>query len=88
MLSVICYAQNYQSKSTLPGARLAKEDDNNEPASKKGITNVIIVYKTHFDIGYSARLQQVVHDYRTAMAAHLLDVIEKNSHQPKENQFV
>ena len=90
MLSVILYAQDYQSKSTLPGKKLVAEDNNSadDLANNPSLTNVIIVYKTHFDIGYSARVQQVIHDYRTAMADHLLDVIEKNSHQSKENQFV
>ncbi len=90
LLSVILYAQNYQSRSTLPEKKSVMMDNKgkNNTANNSRIANVIIVYKTHFDIGYSGRAQEVIHSYRTAMADRLLDVIEKNSHQPKENQFV
>jgi len=58
-------------------------------ALKKGaLENVIIVYKTHFDIGYSSTVHDVVHEYRTEMADRVLEAIEKNGRQPKEKQFV
>jgi alpha-mannosidase len=83
-------SQNYNSGSTLPGA-----DKNNSKgkasageAGKTGVQNVIIIYKTHFDIGYSERVQQVVHDYRTSMADLVLNAIDRNSVQPREKQFV
>ncbi len=79
-------AQNYNTKSTLPGAKttatLLKEKN------KSGVENVIVVYKTHFDIGYSETVQQVLHDYRTSMCDKVLDAIDKNSSQPKDKQFV
>jgi hypothetical protein len=53
-----------------------------------GMQNVVIVYKTHFDIGYTTRVREVVHEYRTEMADRVLDAIEQNSRQPKEQQFV
>lgn len=52
------------------------------------LKEVIIVYKTHFDIGYSDLARNVVHKYRTEMLDHTLDNIEKNSKRPKEEQFV
>lgn len=55
---------------------------------KWNLENVIIIYKTHFDIGYSERVQQVVHDYSTSTADLELKAIEKNSNQPKEKLFV
>ena len=58
------------------------------PIKKPGVENVIIVYKTHFDIGYSETVQQVLHDYRTSMADRVLEAIDKNSSQPKDKQFV
>jgi alpha-mannosidase len=94
ILSLMCIlvgnAQNYDSKSTLPGTKLQKEKQSDKKASrsKNGVENVIIVYKTHFDIGYSERVQQVVHDYRTSMADRVLEAIDKNSSQPKDKQFV
>jgi len=52
------------------------------------LEQVIIVYKTHFDIGYTTTAQEVVHEYRTEMTDRLLEAIEKNSKQPKDKQFV
>ena len=52
------------------------------------IEEVIVVYKTHFDIGYSALARDVIHEYRTEMVDRVLDAIEQNRHQAKEQQFV
>lgn len=83
-------AQNYNAKSTLPDARSTNkvQVDNNIHSKKPGVENVIVVYKTHFDIGYSETVQQVLHDYRTSMCDKVLDAIDKNSSQPKDKQFV
>jgi hypothetical protein len=68
-------AQNYNTKSTLTGTKstIVERGDKKTPSKKSGVENVIIVYKTHFDIGYSETAQQVVHDYRTSMADRVLD---------------
>ena len=82
-------AQNYDSKSTLTDTNSSGEKQKGKiPAKKSGVKNVIIVYKTHFDIGYSETVQQVVHDYRTSMVDHVLEAIDKNNSQPKDKQFV
>jgi len=83
-------AQNYNPKSTLPGIKSQKEKQSDTKISKSysSIENVIIVYKTHFDIGYSERVEQVIHDYRTSMADRVLEAIDKNSSQPRDKQFV
>lgn len=82
-------AQNYDPKSTLPDTEKKKRIEIGKINLKKPvIENVIIVYKTHFDIGYSETVQQVVHDYRTSMADKVLDAIDKNRMQPKDKQFV
>ena len=52
------------------------------------LKEVIVVYKTHFDIGYSALARDVIHEYRTEMVDRVLDAIEQNRHQAKEQQFV
>lgn len=57
-------------------------------AEDSALKTVIIVYKTHFDIGYTALAQDVVHEYRTEMADRVLDAIDVNSQQPKDQQFV
>ena len=57
-------------------------------AAEPRLEQVFIVYKTHFDIGYTSTAHDVVHEYRTEMADRLLEAIEKNKDQPKERQFV
>ena len=57
-------------------------------SAKTPLEQVIIVYKTHFDIGYSALARDVVHQYRTAMVDRVLDAIERDKDDPKEQQFV
>ena len=52
------------------------------------LEEVVIVYKTHFDIGYTQLARDVAHQYRTEMADGVLEAIEKNAHQPKDRQFV
>lgn len=83
-------AQNYNSGSTLTDNKKSiRQRESSKPVAKKpDIENVIIVYKTHFDIGYSETVQQVLHDYRTSMADKVLDAIAINSSQPKDKQFV
>ena len=78
-------AQNYNTKSTLPGEKLKTgiRSDHKTPAKKTGVENVIIVYKTHFDIGYSETVQQVIHDYRTSMCDKVLEAIDENSNHIK-----
>jgi len=89
MQGLVSKAQNYDPHSTLPDMQQAtKQQDKNDLTKKSTIKNVIILYNTHFDIGYSATVQQVVHDYRTSMTDRLLEAIDKNSTQPKDKQFV
>ena len=87
---LISKAQNYDAKSTLPDTKQTseKQNDKNIPSKKSSVEKVIIVYKTHFDLGYSGTVQQVVHDYRTSMADMVIDAIDKNINQPKDKQFV
>ncbi|MGL6196622.1 MAG: glycosyl hydrolase-related protein [Thermoguttaceae bacterium] len=93
---ISAFAQNYSGESSLPGAatnttepKTADSSDAKNVSPEVPVTDtVVIVYKTHFDIGYSETIQQVIHDYQTSMADMVLEAIEKNSAQPKENQFV
>ena len=89
MLSISASAQNYNTEGTLPGTKqTAEKTARKNPVKGSGVENVIIVYKTHFDIGYSETVQQVLHDYRTSMCDKVLEAIDKNSTQPKDRQFV
>ena len=52
------------------------------------LKEIVIVYKTHFDIGYTQLARDVCHQYRTEMADKVLEAIERNANQPKDKQFV
>ena len=86
ILSVAFFISFQLAGLTRPGA--AQTAAPAAPPDKGRLENVIIVYKTHFDIGYSSTVHDVVHEYRTEMADRVLEAIEKNSRQPKEKQFV
>jgi alpha-mannosidase len=78
-------AAEYSATSTVPQAVSAADA---APAPKAGLQEVVIVYKTHFDIGYTARAREVIHEYRTEMADRVLDTIARYRDVPKEKQFV
>jgi alpha-mannosidase len=49
---------------------------------------IIIVFKTHFDIGYTDYAEAVAQKYSTSMIQGALDIQEQTKLLPKENQFV
>lgn len=51
------------------------------------VEEIIIVCKTHFDIGYTERVDQIVEYYRTEMIAKALDNLDKSKDMPPEQQF-
>jgi hypothetical protein len=81
-------AAENNANSAVPNAASDDAQAPPAPTTPPGLQTVIIVYKTHFDIGYTSSAKEVVHDYRTEMTDRLLDAIEENQQQPKEAQFV
>ena len=62
-----------------------------KPYSKAIPTNleeVIIVHKTHFDIGYTDLIDNVIHRYRTSMIDNALSVVNQSKGLPIEQRFV
>lgn len=51
------------------------------------VKEVIVVFKTHFDIGYTHRVKDVVQYYRTEMIDKALDIMDKTRDLPKDQQF-
>ncbi|MCX6873293.1 MAG: hypothetical protein NTW21_05715 [Verrucomicrobia bacterium] len=49
---------------------------------------IIVVCKTHFDIGYTHRVKDLMEYYRTTMIDRALDVMDKSKGLPLEQQFV
>lgn len=52
------------------------------------LEQVIIVFKTHFDIGYTDMASNVVERYRTKMIDDALKVVDLSRNLPPEQQFV
>ena len=58
------------------------------PPAGSRINQIIVVCKTHFDIGYSDRVADVLTFYRTTMIDRALDLIDKSRALPPEEQFI
>jgi alpha-mannosidase len=56
-------------------------------ATRRGVEQVVVVFKTHFDIGYTDMAANVVQRYRTKMIDDALKVVEQNRDLPPERQF-
>ena len=52
------------------------------------VQEIIVVCKTHFDIGYTHRVKELMNYYRTEMIDRALDVMDKSKDLPPEQQFV
>lgn len=57
-------------------------------ASPAGVEQVVVVFKTHFDIGYTQLAREVVERYRTSMIDKALDVCDHTATLPPEHRFV
>jgi len=52
------------------------------------IEQVVIAFKTHFDIGYTDMARNVIERYRTAMIDQALEVCDRSRDLPRQQQFV
>lgn len=52
------------------------------------LEEIVLVFKTHFDIGYTDMASAVVERYRTSMIDSALDVVDDSRDLPEEQQFV
>jgi alpha-mannosidase len=57
-----------------------------EPPKK--LKEIIVVYKTHFDIGYTDLVSNVVKRYRTSMIDSALELVDQSGTLPPEQRFV
>ncbi len=57
-------------------------------AGRGAVREVVVVFKTHFDIGYTAMARDVVAHYRTGMIDKALKVCDDAQALPPENRFV
>ena len=52
------------------------------------LEEVIVVYKTHFDIGFTDMARNVVQAYRTTMIDKALDIVDRTAALPPEQRFI
>ncbi len=56
-------------------------------AQTNTLSQIVVVFKTHFDIGYTDMATNVVQRYRTRMIDRALEVVDQNRDLPPEQQF-
>jgi len=75
-LTVVCFAENNV---------WAQKAENT--SINKNVKEVIVVFKTHFDIGYTHRVNDVVQYYRTEMIDKALKAMSTSDAVPKGQEF-
>jgi len=70
------------------GPKTAHSLVGSSPPAASRINQIIVVCKTHFDIGYSDRVADVLTFYRTTMIDRALDLIDRSRELPPEEQFI
>src|SRR5215831_12644730 len=68
----------------LTGLKLCAQEQQVDTSVKE----IILVFKTHFDIGYTDFAEAVVQKYSSTMMENALAIVEKNKNLPPEKQFV
>src|SRR5258708_31910378 len=65
----------------------AQQQKANDPGISK-VTDVWVVFKTHFDLGFTDLPENVFARYRGEMMDNALSIINENSTLPKDEHFV
>jgi hypothetical protein len=87
--STLALAACFLASGTNPCRSAAAEGDGN-PNRKVSpqLEEIILVFKTHFDIGYTDMAANVVERYRTSMIDSALDVVDDSRDLPQQRRFV
>jgi len=72
--------------ATTAWAEVRVEVEHVNPGTK--VKQVIVVFKTHFDIGYTDLARNIVTKYRTEMIDKALEVCDRSESLPPEQRFV
>src|SRR6188768_1567536 len=51
------------------------------------VKEIIVIFKTHFDIGYTHRVKDLLQYYRTEMIDRALNIMDQTKDLPKAQQF-
>lgn len=60
---------------------------NEEIPHKRPVKEIIVICKTHFDLGYTRRVKDIVQYYRTEMIDAALKTMDASKSLPKDEQF-
>jgi hypothetical protein len=82
------FAAEHDAKSTLPANSSTADVANDAPPQKAKLEQIIVVCKTHFDIGYTHRVKDLIPYYRTTMIDRALGIMSQSTNLPPEQQFV
>jgi alpha-mannosidase len=74
--------------SLLFGSFLSLQLNAQQEKVDTSVREIILVFKTHFDIGYTDYAEAVVQKYSSTMMEHALANVEKSKRLPAEKQFV
>jgi len=69
------------------GISIGANSEGAKPAGRR-VDEVVVVFKTHFDIGFTDLASKVVKRYQTTMIDGALEVVDHNRDMPPENRFV
>ena len=70
-----------------PGEALPQQGAKKASAYNTKVVEIIVICKTHFDIGYTHRVKDIVDYYRTTMIDNAIGMMEASKDMPKEQQF-
>lgn len=71
----------------IPLSSKSNGEGKNEKNQSK-VEEIIVVCKTHFDIGFTHQIDEVIPYYRTTMIDNALEVMDKSKDLPPEQQFI
>jgi len=72
----------------LVSATNIRGDEPAEKGSQPYLEEIILVFKTHFDIGYTRLASEVVERYRTLFVDRALDLADASAESPKNRRFI
>lgn len=73
--------------SLITGSGVSAQSSSSTDKPKSKVTDIWVVFKTHFDLGFTDLPENVFTRYRTEMMDNALAVIEKNGSLPKDLHF-
>lgn len=71
----------------LANPAFSQQKEPTPPPVNPNVKEIIVICKTHFDIGYTHRIKDLIPYYQTTMIDKALDIMDNTKNLPKEQQF-